>query len=388
MAASTKNSAADRAAAFFNVLIISKYSEKINKNISLCLQKLLFSAIILGNITGFYRTKVVLEQLRTEALEAYLAGLLTEDYALSSPAVQEQRGGWSARAFRVDAAEGAFFLKVYDKEEKATIQWTRNLSFYLRFVQQLEERALPGQVPSLVLTAGGGLWREDGRYLCLLNRFIEGETPGEHPLTREQAAELGRIVGKLHRFVPAMPRPARPSSLRENFQVPFAAQLTTLLEQPDGIPVDLASVLSCYRGRLLALCDHLSRLARQLRHAPSIMVPCHTDIHGWNLIQGNRLVLLDWEGLKYAPPEADFFSLTSIPHFDALWAAYCKERPEAVLSRERLEFYCVRRKCEDIWEFIARILYDNPDPALRANSFRMLQEECETVGERRPFHAV
>lgn len=330
----------------------------------------------------------MLEQLRTENLEEYLTNLLAKDYALSASAVREQKGGWSARAYRADAAEGSFFVKIYDKEEKSSAQWTRHLDFSLRFVRQMEEGPLPGQVPSLVPAVNGGLWREDERYLCLLYRYIEGETLGERPLTREQSAGLGAIIGRLHRFVPAMPRPARPSPLRENFQLPFAGQLISLLEQPHGLPPDLAAILNGCRGRLLALCDHLSRLARKLRHAPCLMVPCHTDIHGWNLIQGGQLVLLDWEGLRYAPPEADFFALTALPHFDALWAAYREERPEAALNRERLEFYSVRRKCEDIWEFIARILYDNPDPALRAESLRMLQKECETLEERGPLYAV
>ena len=65
----------------------------------------------------------------------------------------------------------------------------------------------------------------------------------------------------------------------------------------------------------------------------------------------------------------------------------CLEHPGAVLDRDRLEFYRVRRRCEDIWEFIARILYDNPDPALRAESLQMLEKECEATSERRLLHA-
>lgn len=341
----------------------------------------------IGNITGFAPDQGVLVQLRTENIDSYLAGILTRDYGLSSPAVREQKGGWSARAFRADAAEGAFFLKVYDKTEKTAAQWTRNLADYLRFMRELGEKDLPGQVPELILTAKGGLWQEGERYLCLLTRYIEGETLGERPLSREQAAGLGKILGRLHCFVPAMPRPGRSSSLRENFLVPFAIQLFDLLDRMSSLPPDLETVLSGCRGRLLALCDHLCRLSHQMRQTPCLMVPCHTDIHGWNLMQGGQLVLLDWEGLKYAPPEADFFSLTTMPHFDALWTAYCRERPGAVLDRDRLEFYRVRRRCEDIWEFIARILYDNPDPALRAESLQMLEKECEATSERRLLHA-
>lgn len=40
------------------------------------------------------------------------------------------------------------------------------------------------------------------------------------------------------------------------------------------------------------------------------MVLCHTDAHGWNLIQSNKLVLVDWEGLRLAPPEADLNMFT------------------------------------------------------------------------------
>ena len=50
--------------------------------------------------------------------------------------------------------------------------------------------------------------------------------------------------------------------------------------------------------------------AEALRHAPLRYALCHTDIHGWNLMQEDRLILIDWEGLKLAPVEADLFSFT------------------------------------------------------------------------------
>jgi thiamine kinase-like enzyme len=36
---------------------------------------------------------------------------------------------------------------------------------------------------------------------------------------------------------------------------------------------------------------------------------CHTDAHGWNLMQNQNLMLIDWEGLKLAPVEADLRAL-------------------------------------------------------------------------------
>ena len=50
--------------------------------------------------------------MRSDDISAAVERALTERFRLNAPAAAETKGGWSARAFRVESPEGKFFLKV------------------------------------------------------------------------------------------------------------------------------------------------------------------------------------------------------------------------------------------------------------------------------------
>lgn len=315
--------------------------------------------------------------MRSDDISAAVERALTEYFRLNAPAAAETKGGWSARAFRVESPEGKFFLKVYDKEEHSTAQWTANMEAYLPFVNRLAAEGLRGRVPEAVPAEDGRLWAEDGRHLYLLTGFLPGEMPGSRPLTGQEAGELGEIVGRLHR-TKAAPDDLI-SGVREDFSVPFAGKLAAMARGETDLPPEAEEIIGLHRGAVAELCQRLGRLSETMAGKALPFVPCHTDIHGWNLLSGERLVLLDWEGLRMAPMEADFFALAGIRAFPALWEAYRRVRPGAEIREDALEFYRARRRCEDIWEFAARAVYDRLDEKTRRETLAGLQSECEAL---------
>ena len=319
--------------------------------------------------------------MRSDDIMAPVKKALAEGYGLEKAGVAETQGGWSARAFRVEAEGSPYFLKVYDKEENSTAQWTRALGIYLPFLQKLEEGPLAGCVPHTIPSADG-LWWEDERYLYLLADWISGETPAQKPLSEKQAASLGAILGKLHGYVLSDEERESFVPIREDFCVPFLEPLKKLAVKR-GLPEDVAGPLESCREPLQRALEELTVLSGSLAGDEEGFVPCHTDIHGWNLLAGEgKLWLLDWEGLRYAPREADFFALTGMPHYPALWEAYCRELPGVSLDQERLAFYSLRRRCEDLWEFAARVLFDRLDEATRRASVAGLENECRALAAR------
>ncbi len=70
------------------------------------------------------------------------------------------------------------------------------------------------------------------------------------------------------------------------------------------------------------------------------MVFCHTDLHNWNLMQSkNILILIDWEGLKVAPPEADLMFLKEKPYYKCFLDIYQEKHPDFQVNSDSMEFY-------------------------------------------------
>lgn len=319
--------------------------------------------------------------MRNQDLSGLILQILKDFYGFSQATVSEQKGGWSARAFQIKTPDHHYFLKVYDKLENSTVQWTANLSVYLPFLQNIPDPELRRCVPKPLPCRNGSLWGETAHYLFLLSDYICGSTIGTCPLTPVQAAELGRITGRLHSLPAALIPAVQQISIQEDFQVPFCQNLQKLLNNSEQIPGETGDILRFYHPSLLRLCQSLEKSAKNLCTTFIPLCLCHTDIHGFNLMQADRLMLIDWEGLRIAPMEADLFALVSLPHFTAFWQEYRKIRPEAKISPDILKFYQLRRKCEDIWEFAARVLFDTLDEKTSRASLDGLRQECAHLGK-------
>jgi spectinomycin phosphotransferase len=122
-------------------------------------------------------------------------------------------------------------------------------------------------------------------------------------------------------------------------------------------------ILSSPHADLLVKAIHETLRLRdtvRLRYSPLVL--CHGDAHGNNVIQGERLVLADWEGLHLAPAEADLFIYAWHPHGDMLLEAYEAARRGYRINHDLLNFY-VRRRRIDVWVDIQRLTEESPDEA-------------------------
>lgn len=117
------------------------------------------------------------------------------------------------------------------------------------------------------------------------------------------------------------------------------------------------------------------KLAEKLKREGLKNVLCHTEIHHWNMMQGENLVIIDWEGLKLAPPEHDLFSIILKPYGNNFLNEYFKFMPNYKPNQEVLEFYFLRRKLEDIWEWVELLHYGNPEGEAREEALAGLLGE-------------
>lgn len=306
--------------------------------------------------------------------------ILQQYYQITAKSIDSQQGGWSALAYQVTTASDRYFLKIYEKSAVATAAWTAHIDDYMPILVWLNETTrLKGRIPRPLLTIDGNFKVEDEQRIYILFDYIDGMTIAEHDLTDGQVVELARIIAELHAFGADIPYPT--SQIREDFAVPFCAKLKHLIDQDHtDYPADLMAILTPHLEKLAHYANRTEALAAQMKAACPDMRLCHTDAHGWNLMQSQNLMLIDWEGLKLAPVEADLFMFYDKPFWDLFLSTYREKHEGFAISADVMNFYLYRRKLEDIWEFIDRILHDPISSELRDKAMQLLKQEFGEIG--------
>lgn len=306
--------------------------------------------------------------------------LLSGEYGLRGCDVSVQQGGWSALAYRVRTPHTSYFLKIYQKSRASTPALTAHLDDYLSVLAKLDDGRLRGRVVEPVRTLNGLYKCEDGENIYVLFKYVEGYVLEDRDLTNIQIDSLAKIVADLHNAAIDV-RGVSGALPVEDFTAPFCGKLRRFLdEELPSCDEEIKRLLSPIYGQLKNKMAEMGNLAHLLRTTPPDFVLCHTDIHGWNLMQGSEsLVLLDWEGMKFAPAEADLFLFADKPYRNRLMSAYAQRRPEYLASADAMSFYIVRRRLEDIWEFLEQLTVDKIGEGERKAALTHLAAECKML---------
>jgi len=299
---------------------------------------------------------------------------LLQHYHIDNALLTEVTPGWSALAYRVEASDRRYFLKVYDKTRYSAQMWIQGIDRYIPALIWLgKHTALRGRIPSIVTTTNGGYKCEDEEQLYILFDWIDGTTPRDEPLTPPQLSELSQIITELHGFGEG--NPVLANVIRESYDIHFYDSLMSRTENSDeNIPRE-------YIPLIIEKLHYLSEVSSVLSKQNLPLVLCHNDIHGWNVItQGDRLVLLDWEGLKFAPAEADLFMFKYERYWGERWNefydVYRKTHPNLKINETAMRFFQLRRRLWDIDEFVSNITLDNESIEVQEEARQALIREC------------
>lgn len=306
-----------------------------------------------------------------------LQNMLKDYYGLEHTVVVPQKGGWAALAYKVQSDGHTYFLKVYEKSRASTPKWTALIDDYVPVLLWLEEHSrLKGKIPVPILEKDGSYQCEDDEGIYLLYEYIVGDTIADTNLTKDQVRQLAEMIAELHRYGEEVPLVT--SAMKESFTMPFLEQLRSTL---DGeLPYDLGNVLLHHIDSLKKLMLKIEELSERLKNRGLRMALCHTDVHGWNLMStGQHLKLIDWEGLKLAPVEADLMLFVDEPYFSEFMRIYANTHSQYEVNIEALTFYQGRRKLEDVWEFMEQLIYDNQADADRKATLNHLKKEPEGI---------
>jgi len=292
----------------------------------------------------------------------------------------EIHGGLSAMNYKIKTDSKTYFLKVYDKRKTQASMWTENINYYMPILVWLNENTkLKGRIVRPIKTNMGDYSFDDEENVFLLFDYIEGEPIGK-TLTHGQILEAADIMACLHSN--GIEIPVNTEQIKEDFSVPFCFSLEHFIaENYSTSPADVKSILQPSLEQLISRNNEVKSLSEKVKLKNIKMVLCHTDAHGWNLIQSEYLVLVDWEGLKLAPAEADLTMFTKKEYWDIFIQHYNKQRPNFILDNDLFSFYILRRKIEDIWAFIEGILFNNLSDEQRESDLTFLSKCCNTLDD-------
>ena len=308
--------------------------------------------------------------------------ILKTQYNVTSNHISEVYGGSSGHNtnYKVAADSRTLFLKVYDKSKVQTAQWTENIDIYMPILIWLNENTdLKGRIIRPYKTNKGENCFEDDENIFLLFDYIEGETAGK-TLSRSQLLEAAEILACLHNVGNDIP--VDMNKMKEDFSVPFCFLLEKFISKKyPSSPAYIKAILQPFLEQLMAKNNKVKSLSEKFKTMNFDMTLCHMDAHGYNLMQSERLVLVDWEMTKYAPPELDLILFTKPGYWDTFIEHYNKLRPNFVLDNDLLTFYVHRRNIEDIWEYINTILNDKQTNEQRQLELDLLKVCCDALND-------
>lgn len=286
--------------------------------------------------------------------------LLANRFGIMPKDVYEVKGGWSAKAYRVDAGRYNYFLKVYDKSQPSIQPWVNRIDAYISILGWLSKtQELRGLIAEPIPSLNGDYKVETTDHAFLLFTYVQGDTPGERGLSRSQVAELAKILARLHVFGESIPCDTR--GLFEDVSLSFCDNLERYMAEARDQDDPLSRLVSPKADMIRSAIAETVRLRDTARLNAQSLVLCHTDAHYNNVIQSDCLVLVDWEDLRLAPAEADLFMYAFNPHWPAFWHAYSAIRSDFHIDAGLLRFYLIRRRLDDIWYYVSRILFDEPN---------------------------
>ncbi|TQK74154.1 phosphotransferase family enzyme [Brevibacillus sp. AG162] len=313
----------------------------------------------------------------------HLKNIVRHHYDIDAVDVTPQQGGWSALAYKVISDQHCYFLKVYEKSRASTPKWTALIDKYVPIIQWLSRQTrLQGKLPVPLLTRNAAYKHEDDMGIYQLFAYIEGKTIGNQALHSLQVRQLAEIIAELHLYGEEIP--VNTAAIKQDFRIPFAEQFREMLnEDIHRLPDDVNEIVKPFVNVLADRMNQLEVIGDELRGSEMKMKLCHTDLHNWNLMQsGQQLILIDWEGLKLAPVEADLMFLVEEPFFEEFMAIYRKTHTNYVINRQALEFYQIRRALEDICELLEQLLFDEQEAGDRVETIGHLKGELRKIDRR------
>ena len=313
--------------------------------------------------------------------EEFIISRLREEYDLrvATLAFLPLGADMNTAVYRVAAEDGtAHFLKLRKNFDEISV----TVPLFLKS-QGIQEIIVPLEKKS------NQYWADFNEYKMILYPFIEGKDGFEMELTDHHRQILGKAFKRIHnaQIPPELRRliPQETSSpqWRESLKS-FQAQIDENNNHEDPTAEKLARFMKSKRDEITRLVQRAEQLALELQSKPLEVVPCHTDIHGGNILitDSGELYIVDWDNPILAPKERDLMFIGG--GIDKIWttkreeAVFYEGYGKAEVDLSALAYYRYERVIEDLVVICEQLLLTNEGGADRERSYGWFTSNFET----------
>jgi spectinomycin phosphotransferase len=270
----------------------------------------------------------------------------------------------------------AYFLKLRKGFDEITV----TVPLFLKS-QGVQEIIVPFQ------TQSKQYWADFGDYKMILYPFIDGKDGFERELSDHHRRTLGAVLKRIH--TAQIPPECERLIPKEEFDPRWRESLKSFQAQVesnsdgDVIATKLADFMNAKRSEIDHLIERTEELVFQLQSKPVVLVLCHTDFHGGNILIGNddKLYIVDWDNPLLAPKERDLMFIGG--GIDGIWKS---KREEAIfyegygnteINLSALAYYRYERIIEDLAVVAEQLLLTDEGGVDRERSYGWFRSNFE-----------
>jgi spectinomycin phosphotransferase len=247
----------------------------------------------------------------------------------------------------------------------------------------LADMGIKQVIPPLA-TKTGQLWTSLASFKAILYPYVEGYNGIDTKLSKDQWAQFGAAIKKLHELdIPALitkdvSRETFYSKWRETVKAFLMRIDNEVFEEP--VAVKMALFLRSKSSEILKLVERAEELALAIQKQPIDYVLCHADMHGWNLFvdKENALYIVDWDTLIFAPVERDLMfigagiwdsGLTPDEEESLFYQGYGQTK----INQDAMAYYRFERIIQDIGDYCEYIFLSDEGGDDRMQCFEYLK---------------
>lgn len=228
------------------------------------------------------------------------------------------------------------------------------------------EQGIP-HIVAPVPTTDQRLWIEIDSYALMLYPFLDARTAAAAGLSQQHWHDLGMALHQVH--TSPLPPELRQMIRRETF-IPWRRELLTEVEAviaggnlSGPAQQELAEFWRSRQDEIQAVIERADTLGTQLRQAALPEVPCHADLHTWNMLLDHtqQVWIIDWDEIILAPKERDLMFVIGGIGRDLVSAeesaGFLQGYGDPAIDRRALTYYRYAWAVQDMGAYIEEVFF-------------------------------
>ncbi len=253
-----------------------------------------------------------------------LTEFLSRTYGFQVQDIWAAKRGFYGETWKVRAKEADYFVKID--------YWTHHMESYqasLPVIQYMTQQGI-SFIPQVVKTKDGELSGRFNQGVAAVFAYVQGELY-ENPGVEQLYGKMAQVY-QLRPEGIAMDRETFGTEIADDFQ---------RLQNAQGLPEQVAAALKEKQRVISGYMERLKFFSAQCSQDMGNFHITHGDVGGNCILNGERLSIVDWDGVKYAPVERDaWILLCEWRHLEKVNAILKENNIEYRLRQERLGYYC------------------------------------------------